>query len=214
MNERGYGFGLDLVVVGNFFIEVYVLVFHEFFCRNLFCGGSLLAMKRKFLRNLPARTFGELYRLAALVKAYGLRHTEEIVMVDLRRIVKECPDHKDYEGWTDRRLRQWFFDHFLRPKPRRTNRDSREELFWASERRRFLEQVIALRRAEYAQTFPVGATPLVALMTGNLSPHPTPGNSGVAGTDTRSLASQAHTELHNIAPGTTDEHPQDGERGG
>ena len=135
-------------------------------------------------------------------------------MVDLRRIIKECPDHKDFKGWTDRKLSQWFFDHFLRPKPRKANRDSREDLFWASERQRYLEQVIELRRAEYALPCPMETTPLVALMTGKLGPPTASGNNEVAGTDTRSLASQAHTELHNIAPGTTDEHPQDGERGG
>ena len=68
VNESGYGFRLDLVVVGNFFIEVYVVVSHEFFCRILFVDSLSLGHEEKARTNssgediwraVPLICFGE-----------------------------------------------------------------------------------------------------------------------------------------------------------
>ena len=103
-------------------------------------------MKLLRARSLPAKTYGELYRLALMARMYGVRYTSEVVMIDLRRIVTESTIKDKFAGWTDKRLGRWFYDFFLRPGPRSEaasgeRRDdiyeaTQKELAWEELRRR------------------------------------------------------------------------------
>ena len=115
-----------------------------------FC--SIAAMKRRSVKTLPSKMYGELYRLSTTAKLFGLRHSDTIIMNDLQRIIRESSVKDDFAGWTERKLSKWFFDHFFRPVPRRPSAKARrEELFRASERARILETALLQRQAEYLQ---------------------------------------------------------------
>ena len=122
-----------------------------------FCG--IAAMQRRTVRTLPSKMYGELYRLSTTAKLFGLRHSDTIIMNDLKRIIRESSVKDDFAGWTELKLSKWFFEHFFRPVPRRPSAKARrEELFRASERARILETALLQRQAEqlresFAQSF-------------------------------------------------------------
>ena len=104
-------------------------------------------MKRRTVRTLPSKMYGELYRLASACKLYGLRHFDELVVNDLRRIINGYAVRDDFTGWKESKLCRWFFDHFLRPIPNRpVAKRRREELYQASERARKVEEAMLLQR--------------------------------------------------------------------
>ena len=93
-------------------------------------------MKLLRARTLPAKTYGELYRLALMTRMYRVRYTSEVVISDLRRIVSESPIKDKFAGWTDKRLGRWFYDFFLRSGPRceAAPGERRDEIYEATQK--------------------------------------------------------------------------------
>ena len=92
-------------------------------------------MKRKVLKTLPVRTYSALYRLSTLVKSYGWTSYDKFVQAEIWRIVKESPAKDDFNGWTDKKISRWFFEHFFRVRANSTSSKKRKaELVEASEK--------------------------------------------------------------------------------
>ena len=98
-------------------------------------------MKRKVLKTLPVRTYSALYRLSTLVKSYGWTSYDKFVQAEIRRIVEECPAKEDFNGWTDKKLSRWFFEHFIRVRACSASAKKRKaELVEASEKLARMEE--------------------------------------------------------------------------
>ena len=112
-------------------------------------------MQRKVLKTLPARTYSALYRLSALVKSHGWTSYDKFVQAEIRRIVEECPAKEDFNGWTDKKLSRWFFEHFFRVRANATSsRKRKAELVEAGEKLARMEEesfrIQALQRVAMA----------------------------------------------------------------
>ena len=98
-------------------------------------------MKRKVLKTLPVRTYSALYRLSALVKSHEWTSYDKFVQAEIRRIVEECPAKDDFNGWTDKKISRWFFEHFFRVRGNSTSSKKRKaELVEAGEKLARMEE--------------------------------------------------------------------------
>ena len=98
-------------------------------------------MKRKVLKTLPVRTYSALYRLSTLVKSHGWTSYDKFVQAEIWRIVEESPAKDDFNGWTDKKISRWFFEHFFRVRANSTSSKKRKaELVEAGEKLARMEE--------------------------------------------------------------------------
>ena len=109
-------------------------------------------MQRKVLKTVPARTCADLYRLSATVKYLGVLSTDTIVVEEIKRIIAASSVKEDFNGWPDKKLSRWFFDHFLRARGRlSTCNQRREELIKANVMKVQMEENLKLQQLHFYQ---------------------------------------------------------------